>query len=443
MKNRQIILFLLFIMVSCFSVSAFAFDPNTDCPAQKIQVGSISGLKLALNNYSSYLKDDKYILCFEMLVDNNGLPIPLQVKSALEIIGVDKTLVIHGLEFGAGNVPPTNTPYTGIFLSITGSNITLHNLTIVNATSAISITGSNVKIEDSNIAAKEKGISITNASNIEIKNTTITGNDTAGSRGIEIENGNNIGLSNNDIIDSYEYGAYIRSGDAINIKESTFDIANPSKAIFRESGNPIIVDMTKVGKKLDETGNYAVRIAGKAPECNGLVNMYRLMQPIVENENDAVSYALSCNISAISEGERLCIQKNNVTTVYQNTDACVEAGACECYGEGECIFSCDNIHESTEINVLLSYTDLQNNTYPLSESKKITELYPIISTGSIPVSLPTSGGAEMGGDTEGGSKEGTTTGSSTDFAGADAGPSSAGPVGGGIGVSAGCSLLIH
>jgi len=237
------------------SNSSLAFTPETDCPSV-VTVSTQKELTTALaddkfGSASPYLKDDKYVVCL------NGV---VKINKTLNVGGKDKSLVIYGLSLKAGDItnPLTEetSKYDGLFLSVSGANVTLQNLVIAKIvteegleywpTHALSLTGSNISILDSTIHASQTGISIVGtaaqaAENITIRGTTITGQGIAGSKGVSIESGKGVSIAGNDTIDNMIYGVHIKSGTGVNVTETTFKIADTSKAIFWEGGDKPVV----------------------------------------------------------------------------------------------------------------------------------------------------------------------------------------------------------
>ena len=248
---------LVLAICATFPVLASDFNPANDCEGVTKQVDSLESIQGEIDSIGpSNQETDGYVICFET---SDGDPIP--ITNDVEIIGLNQPLTLYGLDLDVDNVMNLNTgvigPYTGLILNITGSNITLHDLTIQNATDAVAIDGAtNVSIVDSKISAKRNAISVTDSSGVSISGTHITGGENANSKAVSVTNSTNVSVTDNpEGISGFEYGTYIHTGSVISVMGTSFQIEDPLNAIFWNGGGKPTVDITKVGKRLNEAGD--------------------------------------------------------------------------------------------------------------------------------------------------------------------------------------------
>lgn len=437
MNSRIIKVFYLLVAFLFISNISFAFNPDEDCtPDVTVPVSNLGEVEDALAN--PQLKEGKYIICYQITNPNNVI----EIDKVIQILGKDNILIIHGLYLKAKKAPPFGNLYEGLFLSIEGPDVIFSDVRTEDAENAINITGSHVTIQDSNIQAKETGISIAGqdvnidgstidsqkvgvsienanyahilnstikaketgisiagtSENITIKDTAIiqTGESAEGSKGVYVDNANAVEIKTGaKAIEDFEYAVYVRRGEGVKVTETNFKITDPAKAIFWESGGGPVVDVNVVGKKLDEEGKIATRIAGLAPGNDGYVELY--IKDVWQGK-DEISFISKCPITEVKEDEDLCIYYG-LGKIPDNDEECkkLNKSECECFERGEYKFDCADVSVPAHRSALFAYTNVSVNTYQFSDKRVINNLGNIIaSVPALPIYIPTGGQLQEG-----------------------------------------------
>ena len=123
-----------------------------------VKVGKEDNLNAILNEYTSYLKGGRYILCLQSWDYKQQKEIPLLLKKPVMVPGKDKPLIIYGLSLTTDVTTPT------AWLLISGTNITLQNVHLTgpgpdkSGSVGMMLSGHGHQVLDSEIAGFATGI---------------------------------------------------------------------------------------------------------------------------------------------------------------------------------------------------------------------------------------------------------------------------------------------
>lgn len=384
--------------------------------------------------------DNKYLLCFAGKDDPISYDeLGLKLENVNINMGKASEMTIYNLDL----VTTANTKLT------VGSNVNFINLRISgDSLSPLNVIGSNVNFINSDIISKQVGIVINGGQNVTIKGTKITGpgKDVEGSVGVSIVNAQNVVLADN-------------PQGIISFKTGVDGVANIKTTAFQDVKIPInnegpVVDMTKVGKKLNDNKDAVIGIVGVAPinlqNCESSFEIYDVWYSSYAGLKECVLKLADKPICIIPSGALPLEDDKKCPDNYIKIES------------NQCMFECSDINLIANHAVSFAYRYKDGSLSKLSDALEL-----LLSGGyatlapTMPISSgdavgdnggagnsPAAGGeenAEEGEQQAGGG--GVAVGSGDGGGGAVErveiqGPGDSAPLGGGgsVGVKAGCSI---